>query len=183
MINKTVINIDRISIFSVQTEEQYLQNKDLIDINEIEPIYGNNALWGADEDKTSWLIKHGININHTNGDDFNVLFVTGNTISKIKILVEHGIDINHVDRDGFNALFHFNHYPELEITKHLLKIGIDTDMYKGPTAEEELFQHMPVRFVNLIKEQIAIDTSKCEKEILSNVLNTKEIKLTKRERL
>lgn len=56
-------------------------------------------------------------------------------------------------------------------------------MYKGPTAEEELFQHMPVRFVNLIKEQIAIDTSKCEKEILSNVLNTKEIKLTKRERL
>lgn len=183
MINKTVINIDRISIFSVQTEEQYLQNKDLIDINEIEPIDGNNALWGAEEDKTIWLVKHGININHTNGDDFNVLFATGNTISKIKILINHGLNINHKDRHGFNALFHFNHYPELEITKYLLEIGMDIEMYKGSNAEEDFLQYMPIRFVNLIKEQIAIDTSKCEKETLSQLLNTNEIKLTKRERL
>ena len=62
-----------ISIFNIKTEEEYLKNKEYIDINELDNSERDAltvALKNSDIDKAKWLIKNGLNINNTNGESF-----------------------------------------------------------------------------------------------------------------
>lgn len=120
------------SIFDIENEEEYLQNKENVDINE-KNRSKQNALFDSSIEKTKWLIKHGIDLNiiddiygsnalrsaceiktqilidagvdiHKKDSRGNSLLFSENNVEKIKIFLHHGMDFNIVNIDGDNAL-------------------------------------------------------------------------------
>lgn len=95
------------TIYDIETEEEYLNLKENIDINWERNTLGYNCLFSAEADKAKWLIKHNIKINHKDSQGQTALF--GSNLEKTKVLVKAGIDIFSVDNKGYNALFYVNH--------------------------------------------------------------------------
>lgn len=138
--------MEKISIFNISSEDEYLKNKDFVDVNETNE-YGSNALITDDLEKIKWLIKQGININNQpafpavfehednpeiqkylieNGADINTgdnygLITFVKDINIIKLLIDKDIDINRKDYEGNNYLYGAN----MEKTEVLIKAGID----------------------------------------------------------
>lgn len=94
------------TIYDIDTEDEYLRCKNNVDINHIRNSLGYNCLFSAESEKAKWLIKQGINLQHTDASGVNALF--GSDLEKTKVLVEAGIDIYRVDKEGKNALFYVN---------------------------------------------------------------------------
>ena len=76
--------------------------------------------------KVELLIEKGININQTNENGENALYLAsrwGKT-EVVKLLIEKGIDINQTDEDGYNALHLASRRGQTEVVKLLIEKGI-----------------------------------------------------------
>lgn len=138
------------SIFDIENEEEYLQNKENVDINE-KNSSKQNALFDSSIEKTKWLIKHGIELNiiddmygsnalrtaceiktqilidagldiHKKNSRGDSLLFSENNVEKIKILLHYGVDINIVNIDGDNALTYAYYNEEDEEIEFTKKI-------------------------------------------------------------
>lgn len=125
------------SIFDIRTEEEYLNYKNEIDINELDGN-GSNALfysdYGKDYGKSEWMIKNGINLHILNKSKQNALFYCNH--EKAKLLIEHGINVNQVDVNGESALFKAVALSDINICQLLIdsKIDIHQINYQGENA-------------------------------------------------
>ena len=115
----------KISIFDIETEEEYLKNKDIIDINEINE-YDHNALISSDLEKIKWLIKYEIDLNYPKS--FPVIFEHEENPEIQRYLVESGADIHNSDHYGLISFV-----KDLELIKILLEKGININQkdYEG----------------------------------------------------
>lgn len=172
------------SIFDIKTEEEYLASKNEIDINEVSQdhndgfVYGYNALWYADEDKSRWLIKYGIDINHRNCAGENVLFAN-NTVAKVKILLEAGINVLELDYEGDNPLYNFRN-KEVAVARLLIEAGMSIEPYKDKESFPD--EMMSKEIVTLINEKILKDSVMREKEVLSEAIH-KFVSMKRKKRL
>lgn len=92
------------SIFDIDTEDEYIKNKDEIDINEITDTMSENALFGSSLNKKQWLIKHGINVNQQDKYGDTALFRCDE--DEAELLIKAGINVNAKNNDGRNALYY-----------------------------------------------------------------------------
>ncbi|PQK99983.1 hypothetical protein CG435_12985 [Pantoea ananatis] len=164
------------SIFDVKTESDYLASKDTVDINEVSQdqsdgfVYGYNALWYADEKKSKWLIKHGIDVNHRNCAGENVLFAN-NTVEKVKLLLKAGVNVKELDYEGNNPLYSFRNR-EVAVARLLIEAGMSIEPYKDKESFPD--EMMSKEIVALINEKILKDSVMREKEVLSEVIHKLE---------
>lgn len=109
---------------------------------------GCNLLWFSHEKETELLLKYGLNVNHTNKDGENCLFIKSFNImdvsdirehhylskAKTNILIKNNIDINIKDVNNRNALIGLEGLHS-DIIKTLIENGID---YEGYSLPDEL---------------------------------------------
>lgn len=81
-----------LSIFDIKTEDQYIKNKDSVDINAINPA-GENALITNDIEKVKWLLKHGVQVNDVKSNALHVFYLHENEPEIQKILLEAGASL------------------------------------------------------------------------------------------
>lgn len=114
------------SIFDINKEDEYLNYKDEVDINEVDEL-GSSALffadYGTNYGKSEWLIKNGIDIHVLNKSKQNALFFC--EYEKAKLLIEHGINVNQIDVHCENALFRPVSKSDLETCQLLINSKID----------------------------------------------------------
>lgn len=132
-----------LSIFKIESEEEYLANKDTIDINELKPD-GKNALFFSPLLKCLWMVKHGINVNQVDDLGRNVIFY-----SQYIELKEFGLDINHLDNDGHSAFYKASRSK----IKALVKAGFDFEKhsdlsYLDYDQTKDLITHLPVEIID-----------------------------------
>jgi len=132
-----------LSIFKIESEEEYLANKDAIDINELKPD-GKNALFFSPLLKCLWMVKHGINVNQVDDLGKNVIFY-----SQYTDLQEFGLDINHLDNNGHSAF----HKASRSKIKALVKAGFDFEKhgdlsYLDYDQTKDLITHLPAEIID-----------------------------------
>lgn len=115
-----------ISIFNIKTEEEYLKNKEYVDINELDNSERDAltvALKNSDIDKAKWLIKNGLKCDFLNvyGES---LLVGRDNVEIINLLIGNGTNVNNRNNDSETALFRANE----TLTKELIKHGIDVNI-------------------------------------------------------
>lgn len=116
------------NIFEIETEEEYLKYKNIVDINEINKD-NETALFEVSASgytRSQWLIKHGINIHHANNYGRNALFDSRGSIAQS--IIEAGIDINHRDNKGQTALFHARYKTAKELIKRNCDVNVIDNM-------------------------------------------------------
>lgn len=84
---------------------------------------GKNALFSANLEKSRWLIKNGINLNHLDRKHKNAAFYA-NTPDKLELLIEAGVNIYHLD------MYHrsFMYYMNAKMVKYLLSDKCSLDL-------------------------------------------------------
>lgn len=92
------------------------------DINQIHSG-GKNALFSANLEKSRWLIKNGINLNHIDHKRKNAVFYA-NTPEKLELLIESGVNLYHLD------MYHrsFMYYMNAKMIKYLLSDKCSLDL-------------------------------------------------------
>lgn len=182
------------SIFDIEYEHDYLKNKSMININELDEN-GENALFSADATKCEWLIRNGIDINHLspyNGCSALYTEFEMESDERTKVLIEGGININALNKNNENALFYVHksstkfllienginimqinsygndalYYSDKKVAEVLIKKGIDIARY--PESLDDILDMISSPSVaNLVKE---------EKDKLLLIQNIKEEK-------
>lgn len=182
------------SIFDIEYEHDYLKNKSMININELDEN-GENALFSADASKCEWLIRNRINVNHLspyNGCSALYTEFEMESDERTKILIEGGININALNKNNENALFYVHksstkfllienginimqinsygndalYYSDKKVAEVLIKKGIDIARY--PESLDDILDMISSPSVaNLVKE---------EKDKLLLIKNIKEEK-------
>lgn len=144
---------NKISIFDVNTHEEYLLNKDVININEQNNFKSAllDALSKDQSDKAKWLIeegasktisefshinatpelqllmiKHGIDVHEKTLTSENMLFYALDD-KVVKELLKKGLDIHDINYDGQNALFLNASADNTKTIKYLIEKGIKVD--------------------------------------------------------
>lgn len=80
------------NIFNCESEQEFIYNK--YDLHETD-VYGMNALFHCDLEKSIWLIKHGINIYHLDNKKNNVMmFISSGDMDKAQYLIDIGYDFS-----------------------------------------------------------------------------------------
>lgn len=130
-------------IFDIKTEEDYLKNKDLIDIN-FKNNCGENALFdfGCQIEKIQWLIKYGIDVTNKNEVNKNCLCFHGWNFEKFKILVDAGADIHNIDAIGRNILFYVT---SAKILDYLLKNNVNFNVKSG-RFDQNFMEHYVLEY-------------------------------------
>lgn len=143
IINKTdqIGNTKLFYIESIQVLELYIKNGGNINHKNNE---SENALFGANYEKTFFLINNNIDINNINNYCYNSMIEADFDV--LKLLVEKGIDINNKDQNGCNILFYYN---DVERIKYLIEKGIKIE--KTPLESNILMIN------GVIKEKAALD--------------------------
>jgi len=128
-----------ISIFDIKTHEEYLKNKQYVNINDL--YKGDNALCVAlsqkDYERAEWLINEGINLSGILAAD---TFIDVNITPEIQLLMIEkgaGFDVNQKTLMGYLPL----HYSKSkEVIELLVKKGIAINMLND-FGENALFQN------------------------------------------
>ena len=110
-----------------------------IDINNIDRYERNAGYYISDENVFCFLVKSGLDINHTDCSGDSVLFSNISTNIKVRdLLIKKGIDIHHVNYNNENILFHCTDSTENFI--FYLNKGVDTTLISksGYSLEEWL---------------------------------------------
>lgn len=109
------------NIFKINSESEYLEVKDSVNINEVDKN-GRNALFQAPLQKIEWLLKHGIEINHRDNDGKNILFLAH---TPMKFLIANGADIHALDNENHSVFFGASKNK----IEHLVEAGFDFDKH------------------------------------------------------
>jgi len=128
-----------ISIHNIETEEEYidlLKNGMVIDINETISEQKINALYYASEEKINWLIKNGININHTDSYGQNMLH--NSTFPQWEFWIAQGINVHQVDNNGENILFSCPYYKQF-----MLFYNQNVNVHQVNNKKENLYFSLP----------------------------------------
>lgn len=111
------------TIFEIETEEEYLQHKDTIHINQLTTA-GNNALYNASFEKAQWLIKHGCDIHKKNMHQQNALFSQSIDCKTLNFLIDSGIETDLRDSGGKTPLFYMQQVIDRSIEESFERIDI-----------------------------------------------------------
>lgn len=84
---------------------------------------GKNALFSANLEKSKWLIKNGINLNHIDRKRKNAVFYA-NTPDKLELLIESGADLYHLDMYKRSFIY----YMSAKMIKYLLSDKCSLDI-------------------------------------------------------
>lgn len=171
-----------ISIFNIKTEEEYLKNKEYVDINELDNSERDAltvALKNSDIDKAKWLIKNGLNMNNTNGESFihaedypeiqilmiknglnvnsvfigNSLASSAQDINVIKVMINHGLKCDFLNVYGESLLVGRDN---VEIINLLIKNGANVNN-RNNDSETALFRANETLAKELIKHGIDVN--------------------------
>lgn len=136
-----------ISIFNIKTEDEYLKNKEYVNINELnidEQDALTVALKNSEPEKAKWLIRNGLNINNTNGESF----VYSENYPEIQILmIENGLNVNSVFLGDSLALW----AQDTDVIKAMIKNGLKCNFLNG-YGESLLVGRDNVEIINLLIE-------------------------------
>lgn len=114
----------KISIFNIKTESEFLENKNHLDINEINEN-GETVLFESDFEKISWLLKYNVNIDYQNPyNGYNALYTEYEieTSERTRLLIDSGININSLNHNKETPLFYMN---KKESKRLLIEAGIN----------------------------------------------------------
>jgi len=114
----------KISIFNIKTESEFLENKNHLDINEINEN-GETVLFESDFEKISWLLKYNVNIDYQNPyNGCNALYTEYEieTSERTRLLIDSGININSLNHNKETPLFYMN---KKESKRLLIEAGIN----------------------------------------------------------
>lgn len=111
------------TIFEIETEQEYLSNKENIHINQVSTA-GNNALYNASFEKAQWLIKYGCDINKNNMHQQNALFSSIIDNKTLNFLIESGMKTDIRDSGGKTPLFYIQNIIDRNIEEALERIDI-----------------------------------------------------------
>lgn len=128
-----------ISIHNIETEEEYLDLLEkgmVIDINETISEQRINALYYASDEKINWLIKNGININHTDFYGQNMLH--NSTFPQWEFWIEQGINVHQVDKNGEHILFGCPYYKQF-----MLFYNENVNVHQVNNKNENLYFSLP----------------------------------------
>lgn len=136
-----------ISIFNIKTEEEYLKNKEYVDINELDNSERDAltvALKNSDIDKAKWLIKNGLNMNNTNGESF----IYAEDYPEIQILmIKNGLNVNSVFLGNSLA----SSAQDINVIKVMIDHGLKCD-FLNVYGESLLVGRDNVEIINLLIE-------------------------------